>query len=160
VPIDPPTIAVYISVNDTPQAGEEGKNLTSSNIRERLFKEAEINVALNVSCTSENLFEVKGRGELQLGVLLETMRREGFELSVSPPKVVFQRNEGEGLLEPIEEVTVDLETKHSGVVIEKLTMRKGEFKEMVEYGDKCRLFFDIPTRGLLGYMGEFKVSYK
>ena len=143
------------SVNDSPLCGEDGKFLTSSMIRERLFKEVETNVAITVRVTEENTFEVSGRGELQLGVLIESMRREGFELSVSPPQVVFQKNET-GLLEPIEEVIIDSDTEFSGIVIEKLSQRKAEFKEMIEYGAKSRLIFEMPTRGLLGYMGEFK----
>ncbi|KAF9138916.1 hypothetical protein BGX30_008582 [Mortierella sp. GBA39] len=155
-PIDPPTIAMKFAVNDSPYAGEEGKNLTSNMIRERLMKEAETNVALQV-IESENkeAFEVRGRGELQLGVLIETMRREGFELSVSPPRVVFKEEKGQRL-EPIEEVTIDVGNQYTGTVIEKLSKRKAEMKSFDENGDKTRIVFECPTRGLLGYSAEFK----
>jgi GTP-binding protein len=145
-----------IGVNDSPLAGEEGKLLTSTSIKDRLYKEIETNVALRVSANGETSYKVSGRGELQLGVLIETMRREGFEMSVSSPRVVYQKAGDDKVLEPIEEVTVDVDNEYTGIVIEKLAQRKGELKEMVEYADKARLIFDIPTRGLLGYYGEFK----
>ncbi|KAJ3158555.1 hypothetical protein HDU86_002780 [Geranomyces michiganensis] len=156
--VDPPTISMFFYVNDSPLGGKEGKFLTSQVLRDRLFKETETNVALEVVEQGE-AFEVKGRGELQMGVLIETMRREGFELSVSPPRVIY-RSEGEGkdkkILEPIEELTIDVEHEHAGTVIEKITKRKGEMKSYTETGDKARLVFEIPTRGLLGYPAEFK----
>ncbi|KAI8590712.1 P-loop containing nucleoside triphosphate hydrolase protein [Geranomyces variabilis] len=156
--VDPPTISMFFFVNDSPLGGKEGKFLTSQVLRDRLFKETETNVALEVVEQGE-AFEVKGRGELQMGVLIETMRREGFELSVSPPRVIY-RSEGEGkdkkILEPIEELTIDVEHEHAGTVIEKITKRKGEMKSYTETGDKARLVFEIPTRGLLGYPAEFK----
>ncbi|KAF9436484.1 hypothetical protein BGZ76_003811 [Entomortierella beljakovae] len=155
-PIDPPTIAMKFSVNDSPYAGEEGKNLTSNMIRERLMKEAETNVALQVvESDNKEAFEVRGRGELQLGVLIETMRREGFELSVSPPRVVFKEVKGQRL-EPVEEVTIDVANQYTGTVIEKLSKRKAELKSFEESGDKTRIVFECPTRGLLGYSAEFK----
>ncbi|HEY2836099.1 MAG TPA: GTP-binding protein, partial [Rhizomicrobium sp.] len=124
-PIDPPTLAMTISVNDSPLAGREGDKVQSRVIRDRLFREAEGNVALKVKETGEGAFEVAGRGELQLGVLIETMRREGFELSISRPRVLFKTENGEKL-EPIEEVTVDVDDPYTGVVIEKISNRKGE----------------------------------
>jgi GTP-binding protein len=145
-------------VNDSPLGGKEGKLLTSQVIRERLLKEAETNVALQIREVRE-AFEVKGRGELQMGVLIETMRREGFELSVSPPRVIF-KSKGEGkdreILEPIEEITIDVDHEFTGTVIEKMSKRKGEMKNFAESGDKARLVFEVPTRGLLGYPAEFK----
>ncbi|KAI8823463.1 P-loop containing nucleoside triphosphate hydrolase protein [Fimicolochytrium jonesii] len=156
--VDPPTISMFFYVNDSPLGGKEGKLLTSQVIRERLLKETETNVALEVVEHGE-AYEVKGRGELQMGVLIETMRREGFEISVSPPRVIY-RTEGEGknkqVLEPIEELTIDVEHEHAGTVIEKITKRKGDMKSYTESGDKARLIFEIPTRGLLGYPAEFK----
>ncbi|KAG0360687.1 hypothetical protein BG005_010153 [Podila minutissima] len=155
-PIDPPTIAMKFAVNDSPYAGEEGKNLTSNMIRDRLMKEAETNVALQViESDTKEAFEVRGRGELQLGVLIETMRREGFELSVSPPRVVFKEEKGQRL-EPVEEVTIDVGNQYTGTIIEKLSKRKAELKSFDENGDKTRLVFECPTRGLLGYSAEFK----
>ncbi|KAF9971629.1 hypothetical protein BGZ73_005402 [Actinomortierella ambigua] len=155
-PIDPPTIAMKFSVNDSPYAGEEGKQLTSNMIKERLLKEAETNVALQVvEAENKEAFEVRGRGELQLGVLIETMRREGFELSVSPPRVVYKEENGQRL-EPIEEVTIDVPNHYTGTIIEKLSKRKAELKTFDENGDKTRLIFECPTRGLLGYAAEFK----
>ncbi|PIA19499.1 GTP-binding protein, TypA [Coemansia reversa NRRL 1564] len=159
VPVDPPTISVTFSVNDSPLAGREGKLLTSNMIRDRLRREAETNVALQVvdDGKSESM-EVRGRGELQLSVLIETMRREGFELSVTPPRVLFKRvpNNKNAVLEPYEEITIDVDHKSSGIVIEKLTKRKGELKSFIDVADKARLIFHIPTRGLLGYASEFK----
>ncbi|KAG0252592.1 hypothetical protein BG011_006901 [Mortierella polycephala] len=155
-PIDPPTIVMKFSVNDSPYAGEEGRQLTSNMIRDRLTKEAETNVALQVvESENKDAFEVRGRGELQLGVLIETMRREGFELSVSPPRVVY-KEEGGQRLEPIEEVTIDVGNQFTGTIIEKLSKRKAELKSFDENGDKTRIIFECPTRGLLGYSAEFK----
>ncbi len=157
-PIDPPTLAVTFMINDSPLVGREGAKVQSRVIRERLLREAEGNVALKVSDTeSKDAFEVAGRGELQLGVLIETMRREGFELSISRPRVLFRHDETTGQrMEPIEEVSVDVDDEYSGVVIEKVALRKGEMTEMrPSSGGKTRLVFDCPSRGLIGYHGEF-----
>jgi GTP-binding protein len=156
-PIDPPTIAMTFSVNDSPLAGTEGDKVTSRVIRARLLREAEGNVALKITETAEkDAFEVAGRGELQLGILIETMRREGFELSISRPRVVYQTDEAGNQLEPIEEVTIDVDEEHSGVVVQKLSERKGELLEMrPSGGGKQRLVMLVPTRGLIGYQGEF-----
>jgi GTP-binding protein len=154
-PIDPPTLAMTISVNDSPYAGREGDKVQSRVIRERLLREAEGNVALKVAETGEGAFEVAGRGELQLGVLIESMRREGFELSISRPRVLFKTENGEKL-EPIEEVTVDVDDPYTGIVIEKISMRKGEMVDMRPTGaGKTRIVFHAPARGLIGYHGEF-----
>ena len=154
-PIDPPTLAMTISVNDSPLAGREGDKVQSRVIRDRLLREAEGNVALKVQETGEGAFEVAGRGELQLGVLIESMRREGFELSISRPRVLYQTVNGEKL-EPIEEVTVDVDDAYTGVVIEKISMRKGEMVDMRPTGaGKTRIVFHGPARGLIGYHGEF-----
>ena len=155
-PIDPPTISVTVGINDSPLAGKDGKFVQSRIIRERLFKESEGNIAIKVFADSsgENL-EVFGRGELQIGILLENMRREGFELSVSRPRVVFKEIEGEKY-EPIEEITVDVDTNYSGAVIEKILIRKGEVKEVnPSQGGKSRIIALIPSRGLIGYQSEF-----
>jgi GTP-binding protein len=153
--IDPPTLAMTISVNDSPYAGREGDKVQSRVIRERLLREAEGNVALKVHETGDGNFEVAGRGELQLGVLIESMRREGFELSISRPRVLFKTENGEKL-EPIEEVTVDVDDAYTGVVIEKISMRKGEMTDMRPTGaGKTRIVFHGPARGLIGYHGEF-----
>lgn len=145
-------------VNDSPLGGREGKFLTSQNVRDRLFKEAETNIALQIRET-EDAFEVKGRGELQMGVLIETMRREGFELSVSPPRVIY-KFKGEGkdrvIYEPVEEVTMEVDLEFCGVIIEKMSRRKGDMKSFTESTDRAKLVFQIPTRGLLGYPSEFK----
>lgn len=156
-PIDPPTMAITIGVNDSPLAGREGKKVTSRVIRERLFREAESNVAITVKdLPNGEAFEVGGRGELQLGVLIETMRREGFELSVSRPRVLFQRDESGALLEPYEEVVIDVDDEYSGVVVEKMSMRKADMQDMRPYGGgKTRIVFIAPSRGLIGYQGEF-----
>ena len=154
-PIDPPTLAMTISVNDSPLAGREGDKVQSRVIRDRLFREAEGNVALKVRETGEGAFEVAGRGELQLGVLIESMRREGFELSISRPRVLYKTENGEKL-EPIEEVTVDVDDAYTGVVIEKISNRKGEMVDMRPTGaGKTRIVFHGPARGLIGYHGEF-----
>jgi GTP-binding protein len=156
-PIDPPTMAITITVNNSPFAGLEGNKVTSRAIGERLFKEAESNVAIKVTeANTKDSFEVGGRGELQLGVLIETMRREGFELSVSRPKVLYQKDQDGNLLEPIEEVLVDVDEEFSGIVVEKLALRKGDMQDMrPSGGGKIRLSFLIPSRGLIGYQGEF-----
>ncbi|HEX5777169.1 MAG TPA: translational GTPase TypA [Caulobacteraceae bacterium] len=157
-PIDPPTISMTVSVNDSPLAGREGDKVQSRVIRDRLLKEAESNVAIKVSETTErDAYEVAGRGELQLGVLIESMRREGFELSISRPRVVFQKDPETGeRLEPIEEVMIDVDDEFSGVVIEKLSQRKAELKDMGPSGaGKTRLSLMAPSRSLIGYQGEF-----
>jgi GTP-binding protein len=155
-PIDPPTLSMTFRVNDSPLAGTEGDKVTSRMIRDRLLREAEGNVALRVTESEErDSMEVAGRGELQLGILIETMRREGFELSVSRPKVLFRRDENGGLLEPIEEVVIDLDAEHSGIVVQKLSERRAELVEMrPSGGGRQRLVFYVPTRGLIGYQGE------
>jgi GTP-binding protein len=154
-PIDPPTLAMTISVNDSPYAGREGDKVQSRVIRERLLREAEGNVALKVAETGDGDFEVAGRGELQLGVLIESMRREGFELSISRPRVLFKTIDGEKM-EPIEEVTVDVDDAYTGIVIEKISTRKGEMTDMRPTGaGKTRIVFHAPARGLIGYHGEF-----
>jgi GTP-binding protein len=157
-PIDPPTIAITVSVNDSPLAGREGDKVQSRVIRERLLREAEANVAIKVAETSEkDAYEVSGRGELQLGVLIESMRREGFEVSISRPRVVYQTDPVTGArLEPIEEVVVDVDEDYSGIVIEKLSARKAELKDMGPSGTgKTRVTFEAPSRSLIGYQGEF-----
>jgi GTP-binding protein len=155
-PIDPPTLAITISVNDSPLAGREGDKVQSRVIRERLLREAEGNVAIKFRETGEGAFEVAGRGELQLGVLIEQMRREGFELSISRPRVLFQTGENGERLEPIEEVTIDVDDPYTGVVIEKISLRKGELQDMRPTGaGKTRIVFLAPSRGLIGYHGEF-----
>ncbi len=157
LPIDPPTLAMTFSINTSPLAGTEGDKVTSRMIWDRLQKEAEGNIALKISRTdTTDAFEVAGRGELQLGILIETMRREGFELSVSRPRVVFQEGENGVRLEPIEEVIVDVDDAYTGVVVEKLSLRKAEMTEMVPSGGgKTRLVFLAPSRGLIGYFSEF-----
>jgi len=155
-PIDPPTLAMTFRINDSPLAGTEGDKVQSRVIRERLLREAEGNVALRISeSTEKDSMEVAGRGELQLGILIETMRREGFELSVSRPKVLFERDARGNLLEPIEEVVIDVDEGHSGIVVQKLSERKAEMTEMrPSGGGRVRLVFHAPTRGLIGYQGE------
>jgi GTP-binding protein len=157
-PIDPPTITVTFGINDSPLAGRDGKKVQSRVIRDRLMKEAESNVAIKISDTpSGEAFEVAGRGELQMGVLIENMRREGFELSVSRPQVLMREGENGEQLEPIEEVTIDVDDEYSGAVIEKITgVRKGELVEMKQAGTgKTRIIAHVPSRGLIGYHGEF-----
>ncbi len=156
-PIDPPTLTMTFSVNTSPLAGTEGKKLTSRMIRERLFKESESNIALKIRETdAKDSFEVSGRGELQLGILIETMRREGFELSVSRPHVLFREENGKKL-EPIEEVVIDVDEEYSGVVVEKLGKRKAEMIELKPSGGgRVRLVFHAPSRGLIGYISELR----
>jgi GTP-binding protein len=157
-PIDPPTMSITIGVNDSPLAGQDGgSKLTSRMIRDRLMREAEGNVAVHVKETeTKEAFDVAGRGELQLGVLIETMRREGFELSVSRPRVIFQKDANGQLLEPIEEVVIDVDDEYTGVVVDKINQRKGEMQDMrPSGGGKTRLIFHVPSRGLIGYQGEF-----
>jgi GTP-binding protein len=156
-PIDPPTLSMTFIVNDSPLAGTEGDKVTSRVIRARLYKEAEGNVALRVEDSpGSDSYIVSGRGELQLAILIETMRREGFELGVSRPKVVFQKDEATSdLLEPIEEVVIDVDEEYSGVVVQKMAERKAEMVEMrPSGGNRLRLVFHAPTRGLIGYQGE------
>ena len=144
-------------INDGPLVGTEGDKVQSRVIRDRLMKEAERNVAVQISETaSKDAFNVAGRGELQLGILIETMRREGFELTVSRPRVVYRTDEKTGQrLEPIEEVIIDVDEEHSGTVVQKLSERKGELLEMrPSGGGRQRLVFHVPTRGLIGYQGE------
>jgi GTP-binding protein len=157
-PIDPPTITVTFGINDSPLAGREGKKVQSRVIRDRLMKEAESNVAIRVSDTpGGEAFEVAGRGELQMGVLIENMRREGFELSISRPQVLFREDDNGVRLEPIEEVTIDVDDDYTGAVIEKVTgPRKGEMVDMRPAGaGKTRIVAHVPSRGLIGYHGEF-----
>jgi len=155
-PIDPPTLSMTFRVNDSPLAGTEGDKVTGRMIRDRLLREGEGNAALRITESEErDSMEVAGRGELQLGILIETMRREGFELSVSRPKVLFRCDETGGLLEPIEEVVIDLDAEHSGIVVQKLSERRAELVEMRSSGGGCqRLVFYVPTRGLIGYQAE------
>jgi len=155
-PIDPPTLSMTFLVNDSPLAGTEGDKVTSRVIRDRLFKEAEGNVALKVeAAANSDAYVVSGRGELQLAILIETMRREGFEVGVSRPKVLYRNDESGELLEPIEEVVIDVDEEHSGVVVQKMSERKGEMVEMrPSGGNRLRLVFLAPTRGLIGYLGE------
>jgi GTP-binding protein len=156
-PIDPPTLAMMFRVNDSPLAGTEGDKVTGRMIRDRLLREAEGNVALRVTESDEkDAMEVAGRGELQLGILIETMRREGYELSVSRPRVLIEVDPASGeLKEPLEEVVIDLDEEHSGIVVQKLSERRAELVEMrPSGGGRLRLVFHAPTRGLLGYQGE------
>ena len=156
-PIDPPTMSVTITVNDSPLAGREGKKVTSTVIRERLLAEAETNVAITFSESGgKDAFEIGGRGELQLGVLIETMRREGFEMTVSRPRVLFQTDEADNRLEPMEEVTIDVDEEYSSGVVDGLNRRKGEMLDMRAAGaGKTRLVFLAPSRGLIGYQSRF-----
>jgi GTP-binding protein len=155
-PIDPPTLAITISINDSPLAGRAGDKVQSRVIRARLLAESESNVAIRVTETeNKDAFEVAGRGELQLGVLVETMRREGFELSISRPKVLTRHENGQ-TLEPIEEVVIDVDDEYTGVVIEKMSIRKAELQDMrPSGGGKTRLVMHAPARGMVGYHGEF-----
>jgi GTP-binding protein len=157
-PVDPPTLAMTISVNDSPLAGREGDKVTSRMIRARLEREAEGNVAIRVrESEGKDAYEVAGRGELQLGVLIETMRREGFELSVGRPRVIFRQDPQTGQrLEPIEEVQVDVDDEFTGIVVEQLGLRRGELVDMRPSGGaKTRMVFHVPSRGLIGYHGQF-----
>ena len=156
-PIDPPTISITVSVNNSPLAGRDGDKVQSRVIRDRLMREAESNVAIKFSETADkDAYEVAGRGELQLGVLIENMRREGFEVSISRPRVVYQTGENGERLEPIEEVVIDVDDEYSGVVIEKLSARKAELKDMGPSGaGKTRITMVAPSRSLIGYQGEF-----
>jgi GTP-binding protein len=155
-PIDPPTLSMRFAVNDSPMAGREGSKVTSRMIRDRLFREAESNVAIRVTeAADKDSFEVAGRGELQLGVLIETMRREGFELGISRPRVLFQDGEA-GREEPYEQVVIDVDEEFSGTVVDKMNQRKAEMTDMrPSGGGKTRITFSAPSRGLIGYHGEF-----
>ena len=155
-PIDPPTMSVTITVNDSPFAGQEGKKITSTTIRQRLLAEAETNVAITFSESEDkDSFEIGGRGELQLGVLIETMRREGFELTVSRPRVLYKHEDGQRL-EPIEEVIIDVDSEYASTVIDSLNRRKAEMSDMREVGaGKTRLTFLAPSRGLIGFQSKF-----
>ena len=158
IPVDPPTLAMTFRINDGPLGGREGKKVTSRQIRDRLFKETEGNVAIKVKISEEvDAFEVAGRGELQLGVLIEQMRREGFELTIGRPRVLTQDNPETGEREePFEEALIDVDESYSGVVVEKMSLRKGQMQDMrPSGGGKVRLTFHIPSRGLIGYHGEF-----
>jgi len=156
-PIDPPTLSITLSANDSPLAGREGSKVQSRVIRERLLRQAEGDIAITVTeTTNKDAFDVAGRGELQLGVLIENMRREGFELAVSRPRVVTRTDDDGAMLEPIEEVTIDVDEEFSGSVIEKLTRKKAELIEMKPSGGgKIRLIMHAPARALIGYHGEF-----
>ena len=156
-PIDPPTMSVNITVNDSPLAGREGKKVTSTVIRERLLAEAETNVAITFTeSASRDAFEIGGRGELQLGVLIETMRREGFEMTVSRPRVLYKKADDGTPLEPIEEVTIDVDEEYASAVVDSLNRRKGEMVDMRSAGaGKTRLLFLAPSRGLIGYQSRF-----
>ncbi|ROT97199.1 translational GTPase TypA [Altererythrobacter sp. FM1] len=155
-PIDPPTLSMRFAVNDSPLAGREGDKVTSRMIRDRLMREAETNVAIRVTESHDkDSYEVAGRGELQLGVLIETMRREGFELGISRPRVLFREENGQRM-EPYEQVVIDVDDEHSGTVVEKMQRRKAELTEMrPSGGGKTRITFSAPSRGLIGYHGEF-----
>jgi len=156
-PIDPPTLSMRFSVNDSPFAGREGTKVTSRMIRDRLAREAESNVAIKITeADDRDSFEVAGRGELQLGVLIETMRREGFELGISRPRVLYQEDEDGNRTEPYETVVIDVDDEFSGTVVEKVAIRKGEMTDMrPSGGGKTRITFSAPSRGLIGYHGEF-----
>ena len=156
-PIDPPTMSITISVNSSPLAGTEGKKLTSTQIRDRLVSEAQNNVGITFSQnTNVDSFVISGRGELMLEILLTQMRREGFEMTVSPPKVLYQKDEAGNKLEPIEEITVDLDEEYSSKIIDSMNRRKGKLLDLKDTGkDKKRLVFHAPTRGLMGYTSRF-----
>ena len=156
-PIDPPTMSITITVNSSPLAGTEGKKLTSTQIRDRLVLEAQNNVGINFSENADNdAFEISGRGELMLEILLTQMRREGFEMTVSPPKVLFQKDKNGNKLEPIEEITMDLDEEFSSKVIDSMNKRKGKLIDLKDTGkNKKRLIFHTPTRGLMGFNSRF-----
>jgi len=156
-PIDPPTMSIKVTVNSSPLAGTEGKKLTSTQIRDRLILEAQNNVGITFSENKNNdAFEISGRGELMLEILLTQMRREGFEMTVSPPKVLFKKDENGNKLEPIEEITMDLDEEHSSKVIDSMNRRKGKLIDLKDTGkNKKRLIFHAPTRGLMGYTSRF-----
>jgi GTP-binding protein len=157
LPIDPPTLSMTFSINDSPLSGREGSKLTSSMLKDRLYKEIEGNVAIKVTQNpSSDSYDVAGRGELQLGVLIETMRREGFELSISRPKVIFKTDEAGNKLEPMEEIVVDVDDEYSGAVVEGMSIRKADMVDMKPSGGgKTRIIFIGPSRGLIGYHSQF-----
>ena len=161
-PIDPPTMSVTITVNDSPFAGTEGKKVTSTVIRERLLAEAETNVAITFKENDQkDSFEIGGRGELQIGVLIEQMRREGFELIVSRPRVLYKESENGSKLEPIEEVTIDVDEEYTSSVVDGMNQRKAEMQDMRAAGaGKTRLIFLAPSRGLIGYQNKFLTDTK
>ena len=156
-PIDPPTLSMRFAVNDSPMAGREGSKVTSRMIRDRLMREGESNVAIKITeAADKDSFEVAGRGELQLGVLIETMRREGFELGISRPRVLFSEDESGAKTEPYETVIIDVDEEYSGTVVEKMNIRKAEMTDMrPSGGGKTRITFSAPSRGMIGYHGEF-----
>lgn len=157
IPINPPILAMNFSINNSPLAGSEGSKLTSNTLRDRLLREIEGNVSIKVTeCNNKDTFEVAGRGELQLAILIETMRREGFELSISRPRVLFKIDDQGNQLEPIEEIQVDVDSEFIGVVVEALSLRKAEMVDMQPSGaNKTRITFLAPSRGLIGYYGQF-----
>lgn len=157
--IEPPTVSMNFLINSSPLAGSEGKAMTIQQLLKRLETESEFNLALKFEpgATSDT-FKVYGRGEMHLGVLIETIRREGFELAVSPPEVVLNRNSEGDLMEPFEEVTIDCDSEFSSTVIEKMTKRKAEIIRMIELNGKTRIILKCPTRGLIGFGSEFKTD--
>ena len=156
-PIDPPTMSITITVNTSPLAGLDGTKVTSTMIRQRLMDEAESNVAITfMENSNKDSFEIGGRGELQLGVLIETMRREGFEMSVSRPRVIYKEDDQGNKLEPMEDVTIDVDEEFSSSVIDSMNKRKAEMLDMKNAGaDKTRIMFRVPSRGLIGYQSAF-----
>ncbi|KAL9648110.1 hypothetical protein ABK040_007475 [Willaertia magna] len=156
-PVDPPILSVMFLVNDSPLAGKEGKLCSATQLRARLLKEAEMNVSLTITSVGD-AFEIMGRGEMQLAVLIENMRREGYEFQVSPPKVIFQTGQSGEQLEPIEEVIITVESAFAGQVMDKLTKRKGEMIDYKADGNRVKLVYRIPTRGLIGYQAEFRTD--
>lgn len=157
--VDEPTISLRFLVNDSPFAGREGKFVTNQQVRDRLKRELEVNVGLKIDFSASEYALVSGRGELHIAVLLENMRREGYEMQVSQPQVIFKEEDGVQY-EPYEEITVDVPSNLSGTVIEQLGRRKGILADMQMHGDQTRMMFEIPTRGLLGYRGQFTVATK
>ena len=157
--VEPPTVSMNFLINSSPIAGSEGKAMTIAQLQKRLESEAEFNLALKFEPgPSSDTFKVYGRGEMHLGVLIETIRREGFELAVSPPEVVLKRDESDTLLEPFEEVTIDCDSEFASTVIEKMTRRKGEILKMNDSNGKSRIIMKCPTRGLIGFGSEFKTD--
>ena len=155
--IDEPTISLDVLVNNSPFAGKEGKYVTNSQLHDRLKKELEVNVGLAIEFSAKDRYRIHGRGEMHIAILLENMRREGFEMQISQPRVITKEIDGR-LFEPFEEVTIDIPSEFSGTVIEKLSKRGGSMTDMQQKDTQVRLLFEIPTRGLLGYRGEFVVD--